>query len=121
MALVLGIMALTRPLTMQTPDGRRHAIIGVSTGVATLLLCCVIFALAGVAGSNSNRSSLSDSTYATASQMPFRPFDRAIAIIGRNIGNTKTSYTCCRRPEIISQRPLRKMYELYEEHICLTI
>jgi serine/threonine-protein kinase len=53
-ALVLGIMALTRPQTMQTPDGRRHAIIGVSTGVATLLLCCVIFALVGAAGSNSN-------------------------------------------------------------------
>jgi hypothetical protein len=52
-ALVLGIMALTRPQTMQTIDGRRHAIVGVATGVVTLLLCCVIFAVAGVAGSSS--------------------------------------------------------------------
>jgi serine/threonine protein kinase, bacterial len=53
-ALVLGILALTRPQTAQTADGRRHAIVGVATGTATLLLCCVIFALVGVAG-NSNR------------------------------------------------------------------
>jgi len=49
-ALVLGILALTRPQTMQTADGRRHAIVGVATGVVTLLLCCVIFALVGTAG-----------------------------------------------------------------------
>ncbi len=48
--LVLGILALTRPLTMQTVNGRRHAIVGVATGVATLLLCCAIFVLVAVAG-----------------------------------------------------------------------
>ncbi|MFL5802517.1 MAG: protein kinase domain-containing protein [Roseiflexaceae bacterium] len=52
-ALVLGIMALTRPQTAQTADGRRHAIVGVATGVVTLLLCCVIFAMVGAAGSRS--------------------------------------------------------------------
>jgi hypothetical protein len=48
--LVLGILALTRPVTMQTVDGRRHAIVGVATGVATLLLCCAIFVLVAIAG-----------------------------------------------------------------------
>jgi serine/threonine-protein kinase len=52
-ALVLGIMALTRPQTALTPDGRRHAIVGVATGAVTLLLCCVIFAIAGTAGNSS--------------------------------------------------------------------
>jgi len=35
---------------MQTVNGRRHAIVGVATGVATLLLCCVIFVLVAAAG-----------------------------------------------------------------------
>jgi serine/threonine protein kinase, bacterial len=50
-ALVLGIMALARPLTLQTVSGRRHAIVGVASGLATLLLCCAILVMLGMAGS----------------------------------------------------------------------
>jgi serine/threonine-protein kinase len=49
-ASIIGIVALTRPQTGQTPEGRRHAILAIATGVATLLLCCVIGVIAGVAG-----------------------------------------------------------------------
>jgi hypothetical protein len=49
-ALIMGIIALIRPQTLQTPDGRRHAILGIATGAVTLLLCCVIGAIAGMAG-----------------------------------------------------------------------
>jgi serine/threonine-protein kinase len=47
---ILGIIALIRPQTLQTPNGRRDAIIGIATGVATLLLCCAIAAMAGTIG-----------------------------------------------------------------------
>jgi serine/threonine protein kinase, bacterial len=50
-ALIMGIIALTRPQTAQTVDGRRHAILSIATGAATLLLCCAIGVIAGVAGS----------------------------------------------------------------------
>jgi hypothetical protein len=49
-ALITGIVALARPQTTQTPEGRRHAILAIATGVATLLLCCAIGVIAGVAG-----------------------------------------------------------------------
>jgi serine/threonine-protein kinase len=49
-ALIVGIIALTRSQITQTPEGRRHAILGIATGVATLLLCCAIGVIAGVAG-----------------------------------------------------------------------
>jgi serine/threonine-protein kinase len=49
-ALIMGIIALARPQTAQTPEGRRHAILGITTGIATLLLCCAIGVIAGVAG-----------------------------------------------------------------------
>jgi serine/threonine-protein kinase len=49
-ALIVGIVALTRLQTAQTPEGRRHAILGIATGIATLLLCCAIGVIAGVAG-----------------------------------------------------------------------
>jgi hypothetical protein len=49
-ALIMGIIALTRPQTAQTADGRRHAILGIATGAATLLLCCAMGVIAGVAG-----------------------------------------------------------------------
>jgi serine/threonine protein kinase, bacterial len=49
-ALIIGIIALTRSQITQTPEGRRHAILGIATGVATLLLCCAIGVIAGVAG-----------------------------------------------------------------------
>jgi serine/threonine-protein kinase len=47
---ILGIIALVRPQTLQTADGRRHAVIGIATGAATLLLCCAIAAMAGTIG-----------------------------------------------------------------------
>jgi hypothetical protein len=50
-ALIMGIVALTRPQTAETPDGRRHAILSIATGAVTLLLCCAIGVIAGVAGS----------------------------------------------------------------------
>ena len=43
----LGIVALLRPQTLQTTNGRRDAVIGIASGLATLLLCCAIAALAG--------------------------------------------------------------------------
>jgi hypothetical protein len=46
----MGIVALARPQTAQTAEGRRHAILGIATGAATLLLCCAIGVIAGVAG-----------------------------------------------------------------------
>ncbi len=46
-ALTLGIIALLRPQTIQTLKGRRHAIVGIATGIVTLLLCCAIFAVIG--------------------------------------------------------------------------
>jgi serine/threonine-protein kinase len=53
LAFVLGLVALTQPQTAGTPNGRRHATIGVASGAVTLLLCCVIFALAGSAPDSS--------------------------------------------------------------------
>ncbi|HWQ15146.1 MAG TPA: serine/threonine-protein kinase [Roseiflexaceae bacterium] len=50
LAFVLGLVALTQPQTASTLNGRRHATIGVATGAATLLLCCVIVAVAGSVG-----------------------------------------------------------------------
>lgn len=47
LACALGILALTRSETRQTIDGRFHAIMGTTTGVATFLLCCVIAAIIG--------------------------------------------------------------------------
>jgi len=52
-AVILGIIALTRVQTWQMVNGRRHAIIGIVSGAATFLLCCAIVALAG---SSSGRS-----------------------------------------------------------------
>jgi serine/threonine-protein kinase len=49
-ALIMGVIALARPQTTQTAEGRRHAILGIATGAATLLLCCAIGVIAGVAG-----------------------------------------------------------------------
>jgi serine/threonine protein kinase, bacterial len=49
-ALIMGIIALTRPQTLQTREGRRHAILGIATGTATLLLCCAIGVIAGMSG-----------------------------------------------------------------------
>jgi serine/threonine-protein kinase len=49
-AVIIGIIALARPETALTPQGRRHAILGIVTGAATLLLCCAIGVIAGVAG-----------------------------------------------------------------------
>jgi serine/threonine protein kinase, bacterial len=48
--LIMAVIALIRPQTAETPDGRRHAIIGVATGMATLALCCVIGAMLGYIG-----------------------------------------------------------------------
>lgn len=45
--LILGILALVQPNTASTLSGRRHAIVGIATGLATLLLCCAIGVLAG--------------------------------------------------------------------------
>jgi serine/threonine protein kinase, bacterial len=49
-ALVLGIIALVNANTARTVDGRRHAILGIATGAATLLLCCAIGLMAGSFG-----------------------------------------------------------------------
>jgi serine/threonine-protein kinase len=46
-ALVLGIVALVSTNTANTLNGRRHAILGIATGAATLLLCCAIGMMAG--------------------------------------------------------------------------
>lgn len=43
--LVLGIVALMRPITNMTVAGRRHAIIAIVTSSMTFLLCCVILML----------------------------------------------------------------------------
>jgi serine/threonine-protein kinase len=51
-ALVMGIIALINVKTAETPDGRRHAILGIATGAATLVLCCAIGVMAGYFGSN---------------------------------------------------------------------
>jgi serine/threonine-protein kinase len=48
--LILGIIAIVSPLTALTRDGRRHAVIGIATGLATLLLCCAIGVMAGSFG-----------------------------------------------------------------------
>jgi serine/threonine protein kinase, bacterial len=50
-ALIMGIIALVTSKTAQTVDGRRHAILGIATGAATLLLCCAIGVMAGSFGS----------------------------------------------------------------------
>jgi serine/threonine-protein kinase len=50
-ALVMGIIALVNPNTARTADGRRHAILAIATGAATLLLCCAIGVMAGSFGS----------------------------------------------------------------------
>jgi serine/threonine-protein kinase len=44
-AAIVGVVALTRPQIKATTQGRRDAAVGVASGVATLLLCCVLFAL----------------------------------------------------------------------------
>jgi serine/threonine-protein kinase len=44
-AAIIGVVSLTRPQVNATSQGRRDAAIGVATGVATLLLCCVLFGL----------------------------------------------------------------------------
>jgi serine/threonine-protein kinase len=49
-ALIMGIIALTRPQTAETLEGRRHTILGIATGAATLLLCCAIGVIAAAAG-----------------------------------------------------------------------
>ena len=49
-ATVLGIVALLRPETPRTARGRRDAIVGIASGVATLLLCCAIGVMAGTIG-----------------------------------------------------------------------
>ena len=46
----LGIIALVRPQTLTTANGRRHAVLGIATGAATLLLCCAIGLMAGTFG-----------------------------------------------------------------------
>ncbi|MBO9336444.1 MAG: protein kinase [Roseiflexus sp.] len=46
-AFLLGLIALLSPATAQTLKGRQHATIAVATGLATGLLCCVIFVVAG--------------------------------------------------------------------------
>lgn len=48
-AAILGIIAMNRPETSQTINGRRHSVIGIVSGVVTLLLCCVIFYLVSIA------------------------------------------------------------------------
>jgi hypothetical protein len=45
-AMVLGFIAALQKSTQETPRGRRDALIGVIAGLVTLLLCCVIVALA---------------------------------------------------------------------------
>jgi serine/threonine-protein kinase len=46
-AFLLGLIALLSPVTAQTLKGRQHATIAVATGLATGLLCCVIFVVGG--------------------------------------------------------------------------
>ncbi len=46
-ALIMGIIALVSANTARTVHGRRHAILGIATGAATLLLCCAIGMMAG--------------------------------------------------------------------------
>ena len=46
-AFLLGLIALFSPATAQTLKGRQHATIAVATGLATGLLCCVIFIVGG--------------------------------------------------------------------------
>lgn len=48
-ALILGIVALTRAPADPSPDNRRLAMFGVITGFATLLLCCILFVIVGSA------------------------------------------------------------------------
>lgn len=48
--LLLGIVALVQPRTLATRSGRRHAIAGIVGGLATILLCCAIGAMAGYFG-----------------------------------------------------------------------
>lgn len=45
-AMVMGFIAALQQATSVTPRGRRDALIGVVSGVVTLLLCCVIAVLA---------------------------------------------------------------------------
>jgi len=45
--MLLGIIALVSPKTAQTLNGRRSAVVGIATGIATLLLCCAIGVMAG--------------------------------------------------------------------------
>lgn len=56
LAALLGLIALTNPHTATTAFGRRHAAIGAFAGLATLLLCCVIFVFAAVQGSETGGS-----------------------------------------------------------------
>jgi serine/threonine-protein kinase len=44
-ATIVGIVALTRPQIRATANGRRDAVVGIVSGVITLLLCCVLAAL----------------------------------------------------------------------------
>jgi serine/threonine protein kinase, bacterial len=52
-AFLMGLVALTQPRTTATTNGRRHAITGVATGAATILLCCMLFVLVGSTGPSS--------------------------------------------------------------------
>jgi serine/threonine protein kinase, bacterial len=45
--LIIGVVALLKPKTAQTLNGRRSAVVGIATGIATLLLCCAIGVMAG--------------------------------------------------------------------------
>lgn len=46
-AFLLGLIALLSPATAQTLRGRQHAVIAVAAGLATGLLCCIIFTVVG--------------------------------------------------------------------------
>ncbi|MDQ2995721.1 MAG: serine/threonine protein kinase [Chloroflexota bacterium] len=46
-ALIVGIIALVNTNTAHTVNGRRHAILGITAGAVTLLLCCAIGVMAG--------------------------------------------------------------------------
>ncbi|MEI7643245.1 MAG: serine/threonine-protein kinase [Chloroflexales bacterium] len=52
-ATIVGVVALTRPQIKATAHGRRDAIVGVASGMITLLFCCVIAALLSSSASSS--------------------------------------------------------------------
>jgi serine/threonine-protein kinase len=45
--LLIGIVALVNSKTAQALNGKRSAVVGIATGIATLLLCCAIGVMAG--------------------------------------------------------------------------